>query len=115
MWNEESGIWNACANSKFCIPKFLIAVFHLCSVAELRDVLRRHALTGLETLRDFEKLADGIARRDDAFLDVIAGDDEHAAGAGACLHGAGGNEDGRRLRRLLDARRRKEARLQHAA
>ena len=52
------------------------------SVGELRDVLRRDALAGLQALGDFDEIADRLTGRDDALFDVVAVDDVHAAGAG---------------------------------
>src|SRR5262249_4940037 len=95
--------------------QFLIAAFHPGSVGELRDVLGRDPLAGLQALRNFHEIADRVAGGDDSLLDVIAGDDVDAAGARAHLDGGGRHENRRRLRRLLDARGREETRLQHAA
>src|SRR5438132_7761676 len=53
---------------------------NLRSVGELRDVLRRDALTGLQALGNFHEIADSFTGRHDPLVHVIAADDVHAAG-----------------------------------
>src|SRR5437773_6725391 len=112
---EELGIWNLefRSNSNFQIPRFLITRFHLGSVCELPDVLRRDVLAGLQPFGDFQEIADPFTNRDDPFFRAAAGDHVDAAGAGGRQHRRRRDEHARRARRLLDARRGEQPGLEH--
>src|SRR5262249_30302122 len=81
------------------------------AVGELADVGGRHALAGLQPARDLDEIVDRLTGRDDALLDVIAGDDVDARRARRGLHGCGRHENRRRRLRLLHARRREQTGL----
>src|SRR5262245_39462629 len=87
----------------------------LRAVVEFPDVARCDLLAGRDAFGDFDVVADGLTGDDDAFFHVIVRDDEHAARAGGRLHGCRWHENAGCLRRLLDARRREQARFQFAA